>query len=257
LTCKNCFFFEQGNIPFGLAHFQYVENTASLVPKWLPAHVALAYFTGAAFIAAGVAVPIGVWGRLAAALSALQMGTFLLLVWVPAAATRSPDRFQWGEVLVTWVLTAAGWVVADSHRGIPWLAMDKPLAAALRQTRWHVITNPDGDSVSEHAIDRSAHSYRKRRVSVRGNIRALVWQNNIPTDLNSLIPADTPWYLLTAASINDVGEIVGWAVNTNTFEVHAVLASPIAGIGPAAQGATKPPALPAKVHTSLRRQLHF
>ena len=89
------------------------------------------------------------------------------------------------------------------------------------------------------------------------NMRALVWQNNIPTDLNSLIPADTPWYLLTAASINDFGEIVGWAVNTNTFEVHAFLASPIAGIGPAAQGATKPPALPAKVHTSLRRQLHF
>ena len=122
-------------IPFGLAHFQYVEHTASMVPSWLPAHVAWAYFTGAAFIAAGVAVLIGVCARLATALSASQMGLFLVLVWVPAAATRSLNSFQWGEVLSTWVLTTAGWVVTDSYRGIPWLAMDRPLALTLRQTR--------------------------------------------------------------------------------------------------------------------------
>jgi probable HAF family extracellular repeat protein len=89
------------------------------------------------------------------------------------------------------------------------------------------------------------------------NMGALVWQNGVSTDLNVLIPADTPWYLLAAASINDAGEIVGWAVNTNTFEVHAFLASPIVGIGPAARGAVRPPALPSKMRNRLRRQLHF
>jgi probable HAF family extracellular repeat protein len=89
------------------------------------------------------------------------------------------------------------------------------------------------------------------------NMRALLWQNGAPTDLNALIPADSPWYLLAAASINDAGEIVGWAVNINSFEVHAFLASPNSGVGPAARGTKSPPALPQKVRAQLRRQLHF
>jgi uncharacterized membrane protein len=112
-------------LAFGFSHFAYLDLTAPLVPNWLPAHVFWAYLTGATYIAAGVAVLVGFWARLAATLSTLQIAGFTSLVWVPFLIAGNISAEHWVEFVVSWTLTTAAWVVTDSYRGMPWLATNR------------------------------------------------------------------------------------------------------------------------------------
>lgn len=62
-----------------------------------------------------------------------------------------------------------------------------------------------------------------------GKCRASLWQDNVMKDLNALIPADSnpdQLHLFLAFGINDAGEIVGWAMEKSTGDVHAFVATP-------------------------------
>jgi len=58
------------------------------------------------------------------------------------------------------------------------------------------------------------------------NPRAFLWQNHAMTDLNTLVPANSPLFLITACSINSSGEIIGIAVEKSSGNVHGYLAIP-------------------------------
>lgn len=110
-------------LAFGAAHLAYVKATAALVPGWLPDHAAWVWVTAITYIGAGVAMLVGAWARMAATLSALQMGLFTLLVWAPVLARGQAGADDWSEAAISWSLTAAGWVAAASYHGAPWLAV--------------------------------------------------------------------------------------------------------------------------------------
>lgn len=118
-------FYGLAMIAFGLSHFFYLQFTAPLVPSWLLWPVFWAYFTGTAYLAAGAAILFGVWARLAALLSALQMAGFLLLVWLPMVLAGKMSDFNWGEVVVNCALVAGAWLVVESYRSMPWLAVNR------------------------------------------------------------------------------------------------------------------------------------
>jgi probable HAF family extracellular repeat protein len=64
------------------------------------------------------------------------------------------------------------------------------------------------------------------------NLRAVLWRNGTPTDMNTLVPADSTLNLETACSINDKGEIIGFAaLKSNPNEYHAYLAKPVVSSG--------------------------
>jgi uncharacterized membrane protein len=105
-------------IPCGLAHFAYAKETADFIPEaWIPWHLGWAYLTGAAFLAAAIAILIKTrLAALAATLSAVMMGVFTLMVWIPRVWSAPHERFQWTGLLISSALAAGGWVVADSYR---------------------------------------------------------------------------------------------------------------------------------------------
>lgn len=99
-----------------------------------------------------------------------------------------------------------------------------------------------------------------------GNCRAFVWWNGVMTDLNALVSQSSSLYLYVANDINDLGEIVGQAVDPVTGIAPAFLATPTSAgeyDGAAAEqvseaaGTKVKVVLPEKVLKSLQQRKGF
>lgn len=102
-------------IVFGTSEFVYSGFTASLVPTWLPpSQLFWTYATGAAQIAAGLAVLSGVKARLAAILLTIMYLIFALIVHLPRVIADPSGAGIWAENGVNLVLAGAAWVLVDA-----------------------------------------------------------------------------------------------------------------------------------------------
>jgi uncharacterized membrane protein len=97
---------------FGVQHFMIAEPIASLLPAWMPGHVAVVYLTGSGFIAAGIAIGANVLSNLAAKLLALQMVLFIVLLHIPLAVTAWSNADLWTSAYVPLALLGIALVVA-------------------------------------------------------------------------------------------------------------------------------------------------
>jgi uncharacterized membrane protein len=107
-------------IPIGLSHFVYLAPAAQFIPSWFPLRTPLTAFTGAAHIAAGLAIAFGVVPRLAATLEAAMETLFTLVCWVSAVVAAPGTRDNWVNLFISTALSAAAWALAESYRDRPW-----------------------------------------------------------------------------------------------------------------------------------------
>ena len=100
---------------FGTAHFVFAKFSATFVPSYLPpSQMFWVYLTGAAAIAAGLAILSGILSLLAARLLTLMYILFGILVHTPFVLAPKANRGNWVEFMVNLGLAGAAWIVADA-----------------------------------------------------------------------------------------------------------------------------------------------
>ena len=104
-----------------------VKAGDKIMQPWLqvlPDPMAWACFTGVCSIATALALLFGVWPRLAATLEAFMLGLIAVAYWVPALHT---GRTATTAFIISFLIAAGVWIVADSYRGVRWFGSGRPV----------------------------------------------------------------------------------------------------------------------------------
>lgn len=103
-----------------------IQAGDKIMQPWLqvlPDPMAWACFTGICSIATALALLFGVWPRLAATLEALMLGLIAVAYWAPALHT---GRTATTAFIISFLIAAGVWVVADGYRSVRWFDSGRP-----------------------------------------------------------------------------------------------------------------------------------
>lgn len=105
---------------FGMQHFALHDVVVNGVPSWMPAHMFWVWLVGAALIAASLSIMTGRVARLAALLVGIMLFLFVVMIYIPNAASNPGDRFAFALLfrdlaLSGGALALAGTLAADKH----------------------------------------------------------------------------------------------------------------------------------------------
>ena len=99
-------------IIFGIQHFLYAPYIAFLIPKWMPFHLFLAYATGIAFIAAGLAIATHIFSRLASFLLGLMFLLWVVTLHAPRVIASPHNADELTSLFVALAFSGASFLFA-------------------------------------------------------------------------------------------------------------------------------------------------
>ena len=99
---------------FALAHFAGLEETANMVPEWMPGgQVFWAIATGVGHLAVGLALIADRLAVPATRLGWLMYLCFALFSWLPGAVMHPIEWLRWAGAAISLCMAAALWLVGD------------------------------------------------------------------------------------------------------------------------------------------------
>jgi uncharacterized membrane protein len=103
-------------IVFGVNHLLVPETIAKLIPSWMPARLFLAWFTGFAFIAAGLCIVSRWQKQLAARMLGLMFFLWVALLHGPRIAAHPHHPAEWNSGLVALAMCGIAWILSEKAK---------------------------------------------------------------------------------------------------------------------------------------------
>ncbi len=152
LTKSGRYLFAVASIVFGIDHFQFLSFVARIIPSYIPWHMFWTAFTGAGFIATGLAfIAAGLspvfrrLAKLAGFMLGVMFGLWLVLLHAPRVlgilpvpgkiAPRDPN--EWSSAFIALAMCGGSWICAWAFA----IETPSPRRAIARPVKEHATAN--------------------------------------------------------------------------------------------------------------------